>query len=170
MKTCFKALTAVVAVLMMTAISNKSVAMSAPEAEDSVKRCEVNIPYTTEGKIYTFKEIEAMPWEQRLVALCHLVWKNPRIPQSCVLSVNPECYKVGIKRGELVYFAYIFKKGTRTSVKICGVSATKKDLDAGIFVVSKVAKGNSMLCEWEGRDTNPANQPLVFKYKMKVVD
>ena len=139
MKKQFKILTATIAVLMMAAISNPIVANGPQHKANDAKKCKVDIPYTTKGEVgfKEWSEFQKMDWDQQLKSLCHMYWKNPQIEQGYYSSAT-----TGAKKGEIVKFAFIFKKGHIASAKICGVKASKKDLAAGIFVVSVKADVN----------------------------
>ena len=139
MKKRFKILTATIAVMMMAAISNPIVANDIQDKQNDAKKCKVDIPYTTKGEVgfKDWSEFQKMDWDQQLKSLCHMYWKNPQFVKGYYSSAP-----TGAKKGEIVKFALIFKKGQIASAKICGVKASKKDLDAGIFVVSVKADVN----------------------------
>jgi hypothetical protein len=139
MKKRFKILTATIAVMMMAAISNPIVANDIQDKQNDAKKCKVDIPYTTKGEVgfKDWSEFQKMDWEQQLKSMCYMVWKSPQMQKSYFSSAIK-----GAKKGEMVKLALIFKKGHIVSAKICGVKASKKDLDAGIFVVSVKADVN----------------------------
>ena len=139
MKKSLKILIATIVVIMMAVISNPIVANGTQDEAIDAKKCKVDIPYTTKGDVgfKDWSEFQKMDWYQQLKSMCHMVWKSPQIQQSYFSSANN-----GAQKGEIVRFALIFKKGQIVSAKICGVKASKKDLDAGIFVVSVKADVN----------------------------
>lgn len=139
MKKGFKILTATIAVIIMANISNPIFANGIQDKQNDAQKYKVDIPYTTKGDVgfKDWSEFQKMDWEQQIKSICYMVWKSPQIRQSYFSSAFN-----GAKKGEMVKLAFIFKKGHIVSAKICGVKASKKDLAAGVFVVSVKADVN----------------------------